>query len=413
MNDRVRVFYGWWVVAASFVILLVTVGVGLYVPPVFLVPLQEEFGWSRAAISAGGAIAALVIGVFSPLAGAWVDRYGARRVMVAGAVVMGGAFASLGMIRSLWHLYTVNVVAAAGTACVAWIPNQTLVPNWCEKRRGTARGIALAGIGFGGLLMSPFADVLIDRLGWRLAYALLGGLVLVLVVAAILALVRSRPADLGLWPDGVLPVADPDSDPLDEPTPAEGLDLPDTLRSGAFWIFSLVNLLSVFASISVVMHLVAFLRDSGFESGTAASVLGLTVGASVPGRLLFGFLADRFSKNVIMSAAMIIYAGAMLCLFDIRAGFALPLFVLLFGGALGGAAVLVPLLVGECFGLRSFGKILGLAMIAATLGAAAGPILTGRIFDVTGSYRLAFVMHTVSFAVAAVAILWLRAPRRG
>jgi MFS family permease len=113
-----------------------------------------------------------------------------------------------------------------------------------------------------------------------------------------------------------------------------------------------------------------------------------------------------------MSAAMIVYAGAMLCLFDVRAGVTLPAFVLLFGGALGGAAVLVPLVVGECFGLRSFGKILGLVMIGATLGAAAGPILTGWIFDVTGSYRLAFVMHTASFAIAAVAILWLRAPRR-
>jgi MFS family permease len=385
-----RLFYGWWVVSASFVILLITVGVGLYVPPVFLVPLQEEFGWSRAAISAGGAIAALVIGGVSPLAGAWVDRYGARKVMTAGALLMG----------------------AAGTACVAWIPNQTLVSNWFVKRRGVAMGVALAGIGFGGLLMSPFAALLIERLGWRLAYATLGGLVLVPVVATILALVRSRPADLGLWPDDVLPAADPDADPGDDPAAADGLDLPDTLRSSAFWVFSLVNLLSVFASISIVAHLVAFLRDSGFEGDTAASVLGLTVGASVLGRVLFGVLADRFPKKLIMSAAMIVYAGAMLCLFDVRAGVTLPAFVLLFGGALGGAAVLVPLVVGECFGLRSFGKILGLVMIGATLGAAAGPILTGWIFDVTGSYRLAFVMHTASFAIAAVAILWLRAPRR-
>jgi MFS family permease len=407
-----RLFYGWWVVSASFVILLITVGVGLYVPPVFLVPLQEEFGWSRAAISAGGAIAALVIGGVSPLAGAWVDRYGARKVMTAGALLMGAAFASFGMIRSLWHLYALNVVGAAGTACVAWIPNQTLVSNWFVKRRGVAMGVALAGIGFGGLLMSPFAALLIERLGWRLAYATLGGLVLVPVVATILALVRSRPADLGLWPDDVLPAADPDADPGDDPAAADGLDLPDTLRSSAFWVFSLVNLLSVFASISIVAHLVAFLRDSGFEGDTAASVLGLTVGASVLGRVLFGVLADRFPKKLIMSAAMIVYAGAMLCLFDVRAGVTLPAFVLLFGGALGGAAVLVPLVVGECFGLRSFGKILGLVMIGATLGAAAGPILTGWIFDVTGSYRLAFVMHTASFAIAAVAILWLRAPRR-
>jgi MFS family permease len=118
-------FYGWWVAGASFTILLVTVGIGLYGPPVFLVPLQEHFGWSRAAIAGGSAVAGLTAGLVAPLVGILIDRYGSRRVMVVGALVMGSAFCLLSAVQSLWQLYALNVIAAVGISCVAWIPNQT------------------------------------------------------------------------------------------------------------------------------------------------------------------------------------------------------------------------------------------------------------------------------------------------
>jgi MFS family permease len=145
MTDSVRdVFYGWWVVAASFAILFVSVGVGLYAPPVFLVPLQGHFGWSRAAISGGFAIAAVMSGALSPLVGVLIDRYGVRRVIALGAVVMGSAFALMGLIEALWQLYAINMLAAVGITCVAWIPNQTLVSNWFDRKRGLAMGVARA-----------------------------------------------------------------------------------------------------------------------------------------------------------------------------------------------------------------------------------------------------------------------------
>ncbi|UCE87565.1 MAG: MFS transporter [Deltaproteobacteria bacterium] len=411
------IFYGWWIVAASFLILLITVGIGLYVPPVFLVPLQDHFGWSRAGIAAGSALAAAAAGAFSPLVGVWIDRYGSRKVMTVGALVMGGAFASFGLVQSLWQFYAINIVAAGGISCVAWIPNQTLIANWFERKRGLAMGIALAGIGFGGLSMAPFADFLIGRLGWRMAFAALASLVLVVVVGVIAALVRTQPADLGLRPDGEPSVA-PGTGAGDEPAagdgdPRNGLTLAASLRTGAFWLLSTCNLLAMFASMSVIVHLVAFLRDAGFESGAAATALGLTIGASVAGRVVFGYLADRFAKRAIMAAAMLVYGAASACLLGIHAPAALPAFVVLFGMGLGGAAVLVPLLVGECFGLEAFGRILGLIMISATLGAAVGPVLTGRIFDVTGSYQSAFFVHIGCFCAAALVIASLRTPRRG
>jgi MFS family permease len=415
-HERVagRLFYGWWIVGASFVVLLVTVGVGLYAPPVFLVPLQEQFGWSRAAIAGGSALAAVMVGFVSPLVGVWIDRYGSRKVMTAGALVMAAAFALLSQVTALWQLYALNLAAALGMTCVAWIPNQTLISNWFDRKRGLAMGIALAGIGFGGLAMAPVAGLLIDRLGWRLAFACLSSLIFFVVIPVTLALVRSLPADMGLLPDGELPTARSPGSTIHGECEAQavpGLTLSDAVQSRAFWVLSLGQFLWTFGSMSVIGHLVAFLRDVGFESSVAASSLGIAIGISVVGRLSFGYFADLFTKKAIMVTALLLHGASVFCLLGIQSPGALLAFVTLFGLGIGGGAVLVPLLVGECFGLLSFGRILGMVMISATLGAAVGPVLTGWIYDVTGVYRFAFLLHIAAFATAALVISLLRRPQ--
>ena len=406
-----ELYYGWRIVAASFSILLVTVGIGLYGPPVFLVPLQDHFGWSRAAIAGGSALAALTAGSVAPLVGVWIDRYGSRKVMTTGALVMGCSFCLLGAIQSLWQLYAINVIAGMGITCVAWIPNQTLISNWFDRMRGRAMGITLSGIGFGGLAMPLLAGFLIGRFGWRVAFASLGSLVLLIVVAVILAVVRSRPAEMGLLPDGepVNPGERPEA-PTDGSPETAGLSLGESIRTSAFWILCLGHVLWTFGSMALIGHLPAFLNDHGFEIETAAGYLSLAIGLSVVGRLSFGMLADRYAKKWIMSAALLLHTLAVLCLFRVDSFGALPGFVFLFGMGIGGGAVLVPLLIGEYFGLRAFGKVLGVVTISATLGAAIGPVVTGRIFDVTGSYELAFILHVVSFTAGAVVFCFLPRP---
>jgi MFS family permease len=405
-------FYGWWIVGASFLILLITVGVGLYAPPVFLVPLQDHFGWSRAAIAGGSAVAALTAGGIAPFVGVLIDRYGSRKVMTGGALVMGCAFGLLSTVSSLWQLYALNVIAALGISCVAWLPNQTLIASWFDRKRGTAMGITLAGIGFGGLAMPLFTGFVIRAYSWRVAFAALGSLVLLIVITVVLAVVRSRPADVGLLPDGE-PAAPKalDRDPIHGAGKVAGLSLSESVRTGAFWLLSFGHVFWTFGTMSLIAHIPAFLSDQGFEITEGAGVLSAAIGISVVGRLSFGVLADRFSKRRIMSSALVLHALAVLCLFRIESFWALPGFVILFGLGLGGAAVLVPLLVGECFGLRAFAKVLGVVTISATLGAAAGPVVTGRIFDVTETYRLAFILHTLSFTAAAVVLYFVR--RRG
>jgi len=409
------VYYGWRIVGASFSILLITVGVALYAPPIFLVPLQDQFGWSRAAIAGGASVGALMAGGLSPLVGVWIDRFGSRKIMTTGALVMGSAFCLLSAMQSLWQLYAINVIAAFGVSCVAWLPNQTLVSNWFDRKRGQAMGITLAGIGVGGFVMPPLASFLIEEFGWRVAYSVLGALVLLIVTTVILAVVRSRPEDMGLLPDGEPVAAEaqpgaPMPGTLEDPG-ATGLSLPESLRTGALWILSLGHVFWTFGSMSIIAHLPAFLHDRGFELSEAAGYLSFAIGCSVIGRVSFGFLADRFTKSRILSWAFVLQALAVLCLFRIDRSGALPGFVVLFGLGLGGGAVLIPLLVGECFGLRAFGKVLGVVMISATVGGATGPVVTGYIFDVTGSYNLAFTLHIVALTTAALAIFFLRRPR--
>ena len=403
-------FYGWWIVVGSFLILFITVGIGLYAPPVFLVPVQEYFGWSRAAIATGSAIAAVVSGMVSPLVGAWIDKYGSRKVMTCGALLMGSAFLLLSEMGALWHLYALSALGAVGITCCAWIPAQTLISNWFNKKRGLAMGIALTGIGFGGLVMAPLTALLIAQLGWRLAFAALGATILVIVGTVVLAIVRSRPADIGLLPDGEAAASAGRTGTNAGADLAARIELGQAVRAGAFWTLAFCYFLWAFASLSILGHLVALLRDVGFASGTAAAALGLTVGASVAGRVVVGYFADSASKRDIMTAALAFSGLSTVLLLSIRPGGVLPLFVITYGVALGGVAVLLPLLVVEYFGLVAFSKILGLVMIAATLGAAAGPVLTGRVHDVTGSYRLAFMLHVAAFLAAAVAIRFLPRP---
>ncbi len=412
-------FYGWWIVAASFSILFITVGVALYTPPVFLVALEQEFGWSRATISLGTSIAAAVSALLSPLVGGWIDRWGARRVMASGALLMGSGFSLLALMNSLWQLYVLNLIAAVGVTCVAWIPNQTLISNWFERKRGLAMGIALAGIGFGGLVMAPFAASLIASLGWRLTYAVLAGLILAIVVTLSLAVVRGKPADLGLRPDGEPPEeSHPPADSSADAAVAGGarsgenaFTPGEAVRTRSFWIIAGCNFLTTFGGISIVVHLVALLSDAGFDERLAAWSLGLAIGMSVAGRLVFGLLADRFPKKWVMLAALLLHAVATLCLFRIGATGALLAFIPIFGIGLGGSAVLFPLLVGEYFGLRAYAQILGFVMLSAALGVAIGPVLTGRIYDVSGGYNPAFAIHLTGFLIASGMMALLGRPR--
>ncbi len=402
-------FYGWWIVAASFFIQLVVVGVALYAPPVFLLPLQQHFGWSRAAIAAGPGLAALVCGLVSPLVGAFTDRYGPRRVMLWGVLVLGVCEAMLSQITSIVHYYLICTVLPIGLAGAAWIPNQTLISNWFLRKRGAAMGVALTGIGVGGLIMASLAGLLIEKIGWRGAYVTLGCFLLFLVTPVVWAAVYDYPAEMGLNPDGEGNHEEEKVSAVSTRNADNGI-FGKVLRSRCFWSVALVEFMVVLGSLSIIGHLPAFLADQGSSRAIAANILGITIGLSVVGRLFFGYLADRVAKKPIMVSTFGLFAIADLLLLKADHPAALVGFIILFGLALGGSAVLIPLLVGEYFGLRAFAKTIGIIMVAATAAAAVGPVSLGWIYDASGSYSAGFTAIAVVFVLGALAMTMTKAP---
>ena len=405
-----KLFYGWWVVVGCFFILVVSVGAGLYSLPIFLVPLQEHFGWSRTSISIGAAIASISLGLMAPWVGVIIERFGMRPVMFVGSLIMAFGFLGYASIMTLWHFWLASGIVAIGLSMVAFVPVQTLISYWFSRRRGVAMGLTLAGIGLGGLTLVPITGMVISIYGWRIAYMALGIAIVLPVSIILLLVVRDSPSAMGLWPDGDVSKTQPGDGVISEVPEILGLEFGEAIRSSAFWILTVVVFAVSFTTFGIVQHLSALLTDIGYTPAVAASTLGSAIGLSVIGRVVSGALSDRFGTQWICSilVALITLSAAVLLWADHR--WVLIAFSLSFGLGLGGYNVLLPLLVGMCFGLKAFSKILGVVILAATIGSSLGPLVVGMLFDVHGDYRIALLVLITLGVVGMITVTFIRRP---
>ena len=406
-----KVFYGWWIVLASSIIIFFSTGIIFYSFSVFMKPLEAHFGWSRATISLAVAAWALVFGFSGPLVGVFIHKYGARVVIVVCAAFTGLCYMVLAGMSELYILFGMMTVLGLGSAGITLIPNQTLISNWFEKYRGRAMGIMMMGIGFGGLLMPPFANFIIESHSWRTSFRVLGLLILVIIIPVALLLVRTKPSEMGLQPDGFSPNNDGEAgSDKEQQSVVTGLPAKRALGTSSFWLLFVAFMLLVFGESGLTVHFVALVDDAGVPSQTAATFWGLAAGISVVGRLGFGFLADRWNPRTLMAFTHGLHAVAvaiMVVVFinmGIHSKVALGAFSVIYGISLGGSAVLLPVLVGRCFGLLNFSKVLGLLMTGFALGVVGGPLLAGIAFDKTGSYQIALIAFTIGFVIAAFAV---------
>jgi MFS family permease len=258
--------------------------------------------------------------------------------------------------------------------------------------------------------MPQVANYIIESHGWRTSFRVLGFLLLVSIIPVTLLLVRTKPSDLGLEPDGI---SHDDIDEAGSPTQRAaivGLPVKRAIRTSSFWLLFFAFMLLVFGESGLTVNFVAFLDDSGLSSQRSAFFWGLAAGISAAGRLGFGLLADRWNPKNLMamthglhSVAVVILIVAFLGM-GIHSGVSLFPFAIIYGLSLGGSAVLLPVMVGRCFGLAHFSKVLGILMSGFALGVVGGPLLAGGLFDKTGSYRLALIIFAVGFAIAAVLV---------
>jgi MFS family permease len=395
-------------VAVTFVTLGLTYGIW-YSYSVFLVALLREFGWSRSILAGAFSVFVIVHGMSGPALGWLVERLGPRRVIMTGSTLTGVGLALAAQTRAPWQLYlSFGVIAAAGVSSSGWVPSVILVRGWFPSRVGTALGVASAGIGVGIFALVPFAQVLIDHVGWRWALRALGLIVAGWVVPATALLVR----------DPTAPGAGASPRPASVPAAAAAVaahwTLAAAIRSWRFWTIAGVFIAGSFATQTLLVHQVAYLVDHGVTALAAAGVVGVVGLASVAGKTGWGTLSDRFGREpaYTLAFACVLTSVGVLAAVGRWPGPLLPYAYAVFIG-LGYAATapLTPAVASDLFGGPRFARIFGVLHSTNSLGGAAGAWAAGRIFDATGSYA-PVLWVTALMAVCAPALLWLAAPRR-
>jgi len=376
--------------------------------PVFLVPLLEEFRWSRGVAAAAFSLSAIVQGALSPVVGLLVDRLGPRRVMLTGAVVVGVSCMLGSRITALWHLYlVVGVLTAAGVCAVGFVPSGALVAQWFARRQGSMMGLVFSGMGVGVLTIGPLAQWLISTRGWRDAYLILGVGALALLLPLVWLGVRPPPPSVA--PEPAAAPARTTGPPGDDGS----IDVRAAVRTRAFWALFFAYLFTPLAVFPVVTHQVAFAVDHGFPRMFVATIFGLTGLMSIAGRIVFGVAADRIGRALSATISYGCTAAGTLALLSLETWHqpaALYVYALLFGLGFGARGPIITAIAAELFPGRRFGAIYGIVSVGNGLGGAIGPWFAGALFDLTGSYRVPFLLATL-FCVAGSICFWLARPR--
>ncbi|MGB6473444.1 MAG: MFS transporter [Candidatus Sulfotelmatobacter sp.] len=375
--------------ATAFVVLFCIVGISLWGLPFYYDFMVQQFGWTRAQVTSGNALSKLVVGpIFGFLAGWVVDRFGPRRLMMIGILMAGGALVGLGSISSLGLFYFFYLFNALGYVCGGPLPNQVLLTEWFDRSRGKAMGFAYLGIGIGGATVPWIAHALAQHFGWQTSLRILGVLIVVVSLPLVL-LLKELPAKT--------PVVSATS-----PSPMAAF------KRLSFYLLTLGSMCSIAAVSGTQQNLKLFLSlDRHFTQRDAASLLSLVLTFSIAGRLLIGWLADRFSKKYVMLLTYLLVAAGIPLMFLGTTRLTLYVSGAIFGIGLGGDYMIIPLITAEIFGIEILGRLLGVILTAGGIADAVAPWLIGRLRDSSGSYRESCFVLVAIALLGGIAVLGL------
>jgi MFS family permease len=377
----------------AFLVLFSIVGLALWGLPYYYDFMVQQFGWTRAQVTSGNALSKLVVGPLFGFAAGWlVDRFGPRRLMMAGILLAGAALIGLGSVSSLGMFYCFYFFNALGYVCGGPLPNQVLLTRWFEKSRGKAMGIAYLGIGLGGAAVPWISHVLVEHFGWQAALRSLG--FLVIVMAFPMAFFVKEPQVL------LRPAQVNSSEHWSR-----------AFKSAPFYLLIVGSMCSIAAVSGTQQNLKLFLTlDAHYGQGQATRILSLVLASSMAGRLLMGWLADRFPKKYVMLLIYLLVAGAIPFLFVAGSPVLMYAFAILFGVGLGGDYMIIPLITAEIFDARLLGRLLGVILTAGGVAEAVAPWIVGHIRDVSGSYSNGFLFLIAMSLLGAVVVAFL--PKR-
>ena len=362
-------FYGWWIVVAAFLNLFFTTGIVYYGFPVFYPSLIDSLGFSRQQATAGIFFGFVVMApLFGLLAGALIDRVGARAVILCGIAFVGLSLVFMGIIETPRQYYLLCITEVVGYVLAGPIPNQVLIANWFRTSRGRSMGYAYLGLGLGGAVSPILIHSLIENFGWRRAFEAIGVSILAVLFPVGIWITRSTPREMGLLPDGA----------ASDEAAGDGIEVHPVpvrmaIRTSNFWLLLVGSTLTIGAIGTVTSHFILFLNDNGYSRGWASRALSILLVSSLAGRVTVGYVADRFSRKNVMALFYLVLALAISLLFIGHNSAAVYGFAVVFGFAMGADYMLIPLVAADCFGLTSLGKLLALIIMADSLARLMAP----------------------------------------
>lgn len=404
-----RWFYGWYIAIACGVLMFVGVGVGYYGLPIFLKPLKEEHGWTTTQVSWAPTIYFFVSGLTAAIVGPYIDKRGPKLFMTVGMIVNGIAGAAIGLVDELWQLYAVYFVFAAAFGASSSVAVNAIMTRWFVKRRALAMSISSTGVSAGGMVIAPIASWLIDVGGLELATPILGALVIIAGVPVVLGVLAWEPRQMGLQPDGGWESSKPQPRALSAESQMKPWSRPEAARTAAFWAVTIAFLLVLIAQTGYIIHQVSFLEERFGSRNEAAFTISVTAFGSIVARLAVGIFADAVDRRLLSAILFLVQATCVVLIVSTENVFATWVLTLIFGFTIGNVYMMQTLLVGEIFGMVSFGSIFGLISLAGQVGSSLGPILVGNMEDRSGSYTVPFLI-TAGLTYAAAIVVWFARP---
>jgi len=405
MGKNKGIFYGWFIVGASFIVLFAINGAIINTFGVFLKPVSEGMGWSRTTFSFILAVGAVGMAIGSPFAGKLVDSFGARKTMTAGGVLCGLGLALAGGATTKIHFYILFTIVGVGLALTTMIPASIIIANWFERKRGMAMGMAFMGTSFGGTVMNPVNTYLVQTYGWRRSYLILGIGVAVITIPLIILIMRTRPSEMNMLPDG-------DEPSKEAPEIISGDTLNEALRTRVFWFIAANMFLTNFMANGIIMHGIPHLTDIGHSEMFAAVVTGISMGFMTFGKVGLGLCADRWgARRTFVLSALMTAVGIWILLIAAPPWVAIA-YAFVFGFPQGGPLALTPMVAADCHGLSNFGSIFGLMTFFSIMGAGIGPVVIAKMYDTSGSYHDAFTLLIILTLVSAFCIHMARSGKK-
>ncbi len=416
-----RYFYGWNIVGVAFLSHFVYSQQFTSVLGLFMKPWQQEFGWSRSAIAAVQSVSRVAEAAVAPVIGPLVDRYGGRVLMPIGGVILSVVMLALIRLNSLWEFYLLRgvVVAIAFSFC-GFIVTEVAINNWFVRKRGRAIAIAGSANHISNIVVMPLTVFVIATYGWRMMFVIFAALPLLFVIVPSIILMRRRPEDLGLHPDGIEPSAietrsfpgetEETGQPVTETVAPEAVwSRREVLATSSFWLLSLAGSVDQLAFQGINISLAPYIQDLGYGQAVLASILTLRSALMAAAMLLMGFLAEYSNKPLVRAAPLVLQGVGALLFVRADEPFFLWLAAIVYALGSAGIGVVQGVVWANYFGRFSLGLVRSLTFLVSFAFGAAGPVAMSAVYDIIGSYRPAFIVISGLFVVAAI-LMWVVRP---